>query len=306
VIGRRGLAAGLGMGAFTGPARAAVAAEAAVTAEVPGRRDWPALDAALARLGADTPGRLGVSVLDTGTGRAAGLRATERFPMCSTFKALAAAAVLARVNAGAEHLDRRIPFTRADLVPYSPVTGPAADGPGLTLAELCDAMVTLSDNTAANLALRAIGGPEGLTAWLRGTGDAVTRLDRWEPALNTAIPGDPRDTTTPEAMLGSLHRLALGEVLSGPSRALLTGWLLGCRTGDATLRARLPAGWRVGDKTGSGAYNTGNDVGLLWPPGGSSGRPPILVTAFLTEGPAEGAVRSAVLAELGAAVAATA
>jgi beta-lactamase class A len=293
LIGRRGLTAGMGVAALLGRTTRAAGQGASP--------DWPALDSALARLAATTEGRLGVAVLDTASGRAAGLRAAERFPMCSTFKLLAAAAVLARVDSGTERLDRRIAYSHADLVPYSPITELYAGAGGTTLDEICGAMTSMSDNTAGNLALRAVGGPEGLTGWLRGTGDAETRLDRWEPALNTAIPGDPRDTTTPRAMLGTIHRLALGEVLSPASRERLTGWMLGCRTGGAKLRAQLPPGWRVGDRTGGGAYNTNNDVGILWPPG----RPPVLVAAFLTEGPDGQAARDLALALVGAAVAAS-
>ena len=262
------------------------------------------LPRAFARIEAARGGRLGVAVLDTGSGRRAGYRQEERFPMCSTFKALLAGAVLARVDAGLDRLERRIRFTRADLVAWSPVTeAQAGSSDGMTLAALCEATMTTSDNTAANLLLGVVGGPAGLTAYLRRLGDGVTRLDRYETALNEARPGDPRDTTSPVAMLASLHALTLGTALSAASRELLLAWLRANRTGDRRLRARLPRGWQVGDKTGTGANGTSNDIGLLWPPDGGA---PLVVAAYLTGGPADGAVRDAALADVGAAVAAAA
>lgn len=260
------------------------------------------LPARFARIEAEFGGRLGVAVLDTATGRLAGHRLAERFPMCSTFKAPLTAAVLARVDAGEERLDRRIRITRADIITWSPVTEKRIGGEGMTIAELCEATMTQSDNTAANLLLASVGGPAGLTAWLRRTGDDVTRLDRAEPALNEALPNDPRDTTSPAAMAATLRRLALGEILSTASRAQFVAWLRGNRTGDARLRASLPAGWQVGDRTGTGARNTSNVIGVMWPP---ASRAPLVVTAFLTEGAREGARRDAALAAVGAAVTGT-
>src|SRR6187399_2891703 len=219
------------------------------------------------RLESESGGRLGVCVLDTATGARHVHRGDERFPMCSTFKVLAAAAILARVDAGKEQLARRITFDASALVTYSPVSEKHAGGDGMTLAEICDAAVTLSDNTAANLLLAAIGGPPGLTAYVRGLGDEVTRLDRNEPSLNEALPDDPRDTTTPNAMASSLEALILGTAaLSAASREQLTAWLLANKTGDTRLRAGLAKDWRVGDKTGSGARGTANDIAVIWPP----------------------------------------
>ncbi|BBF93504.1 class A beta-lactamase [Blastochloris tepida] len=253
------------------------------------------LAAQLAGLERAHGGRLGVAILDTGSGRAAAHRGDERFALCSTFKLLAAGLVLARVDRGEERLDRRIAYDAAALVPYSPITGPHA-GEGLTVGALCEAAVTLSDNTAANLLLDSFGGPAALTAYLRSLGDAATRLDRREPALNEATPGDARDTTTPLAMLQTLRTLVLGEALSDPSRAQLAAWLRANRTGDKRLRAGVPKNWQVGDKTGSGGHAATNDVGILWPPGG---RPPILVAAYYAESPAIEDARAAVLAEVG-------
>jgi beta-lactamase class A len=258
------------------------------------------LAAALARIEASRGGRLGVAVLDTASGEAAGHRQDERFPLGSTYKLLAAGAVLARADAGRDSMARPIRFTRDDLVTYSPVTEAQAGGEGMTLEALCEATLVTSDNTAGNLLLDALGGPAGLTAWLRGLGDTVTRLDRKETALNEARPGDPRDTTSPAAMLADLRALTLGPALSAASRNTLQRWLRGNKTGDARLRARLPPGWQAGEKTGTSAHGTSNDVGLLWPPGGAA---PVLVSAYLTEGAADGALRDAALADVGAAVA---
>jgi beta-lactamase class A len=257
------------------------------------------LAAELVKIEQESGGRLGVAALDTATGARALHRADERFPMCSTFKLLAAGAILARVDAGRERLDRRIRFETSDLMEYSPITKERVGGDGMSLAELCEAAITVSDNTAANLLLAALGGPAGVTAYARALGDAVTRLDRIEPDLNEAIPGDPRDTTTPVAMLANLHALVLGEALSAASRARLGGWLIGCKTGDARLRAGLPTGWRVGDKTGSGGRGSTNDIGIAWPPQ----RAPIVIAAYLTETSKPDGQRNATLAAVGRAVA---
>nr|WP_206934719.1 class A beta-lactamase [Roseococcus thiosulfatophilus] len=284
--------------------RRTMAVGAAALAASPARaQGWTALPEAFARIERRHGGRLGAAVLDLATGQAVAHRGEERFPLTSTFKLPLAAAVLARVEAGQESLDRRIPFGREALVTWSPVTEGAAGGPGLTVEALAEACMTISDNTAANLLLDALGGPAALTAFLRGIGDAQSRLDRCETELNEARPGDPRDTTTPLAMLATMRALTLGEALSPASRARLLAWMRANRTGGPLLRASLPAGWAAGDRTGAGGFNSRSVVGLLWPPGG---RPPILVTAYLTEGPAAMAARDAALAELGAAVVAAA
>ena len=226
----------------------------------------------------ESGGRLGVAVLDTGTGLRFGWRDEERFPMCSTFKFLLVAAVLRRVDSGKEELERRIPIRKEDLVIHSPVAERNLGPQGMSVAELCEATMTLSDNAAANLLLPTVGGPAGLTRFVRELGDAHTRLDRNEPSLNTATPGDERDTTLPRAMVDHLQRIALGDVLQSASRDRLTGWLLGNRTGDSRLRAGLPQGWRVGDKTGSGENGTTNDIAIVWP----QDRPPLLLACYLT------------------------
>ncbi|MBT2300210.1 class A beta-lactamase [Variovorax paradoxus] len=244
-------------------------------------------------------GRLGVGVLDTGTGRRAGHREDERFPLCSTFKFLAAAFVLARVDQRKERLERRVVYGPRDLVTHSPVTEKHADGTGMTVAQLCEATLTLSDNTAANLLLHSFGGPKGLTAFMRSIGDPRTRLDRFETALNEARPGDLRDTTTPAAMSRSMQKILLGDILTQPSRAQLLQWLDGNKTGDERIRAGLPADWKVGDRTGSGQNGTTNDIAILRPPG----RAPILLSVYLTETAAAPAARNATLASVATAVA---
>ena len=252
-----------------------------------------------ARIERESGGRLGVAVLDTGSGTRAGHHAGDRFPMCSTFKLLASAAVLKRVDEGKEKLDRRIAFEAGDIVVNSPITQKHVGGDGMTLAEICEAAMTVSDNTAGNLILASLGGPQAITAFARSLGDPMTRLDRNEPTLNEAVPGDPRDTTTPEAMLKNIQTLVLGDALSAASKEQLTKWLVGNKTGDTRMRAGLPAGWRAGDKTGAGERGTTNDVGVLWPPEGK----PIIVAIYLTETRRRAEKRNATLAAVGRAVA---
>lgn len=237
-------------------------------------------------------GRLGVAMLDTGSGRHVGHRADERFLLCSTGKLLVVGAVLARVDRGEEQLARRIVFGQDAILGWAPITRTHVGAPGMTVAGLCHAALTISDNTAMNLLLKTLGGPAAATRFVRGLGDQVTRLDRHEPELN--VPDQDLDTTTPDAMLASMRALLLGDVLSAPSRAQLIDWLRHNTTGETQLRAGMPSGWKVGDKTGSGHTQT-NDVAIAWPPG----RQPLLVTAYY-EGPADqGDVRKAVLAHVG-------
>ena len=249
----------------------------------------------LAQLEQRHGGRLGVAILDTSKAKPLAYRGDERFPLCSTFKVLAAAYVLARVDRKEERLDRRVMYAKKDLVTYSPTTEKHADADGMTIAEICEAAITLSDNTAGNLMLASFGGPEGLTKYLRSMGDNVTRLDRWETELNEAAPGDPRDTTSPLAMLETLRKLLVVDALSASSREQLIAWMVDCKTGDKRLRAGVPPGWRVGDKTGTGEHNATNDVAIIWPPN----RAPVLVTAYYVDANASGDDRSAVIAEIG-------
>lgn len=293
MITRRILACGL---ALAGLAAAPSGAEAAPS--------WlDELPDAFRRIEAGSGGRLGVVVLDFGTGQEVGHRAGERFPLCSTFKLLAAAAILARADRGDDRLDRPIVFQPSDLVTYSPRTQARVGGAGMTLEELCEAAMVVSDNTAGNLLLEALGGPAGLTAFVRSLGDEVTRLDRIEPHLNEALPGDPRDTTSPSAMAAVLRALVLDRTALGEaSRERLAGWLVGNQTGAARLRAGLPAAWRLGEKTGTGENGTSNDVGIAWSPG----QAPIVIAAYLTGSAASADARNATLAEVGRAVASAA
>jgi beta-lactamase class A len=257
------------------------------------------LNRKISRIESRVKGKLGVAVLDTGSDRRFGYRKDERFPMCSTFKLMAAAAILKRVEQGQETLERRVHFSQSDLVTYSPATEKHLES-GMTVAELCEAAITLSDNTAGNLMLGMLGGPPGVTAFARALGDPLTRLDRTELALNEAVPGDPRDTTTPAAMAEDLRKLMFGGALAKASSEQLKAWLLANKTGDARLRARLPAGWRVGDKTGSGERGSTNDVGILWPPDAA----PLIVAVYLTQTAASMNERNEALAAVGEAVAA--
>ncbi len=240
-------------------------------------------------------GRLGVAILDTGNRRIVEHRGGERFPLCSTVKLHAAAYVLARVDQHDEQLDRRIVYPQDYLVPYSPKSEKFAGDIGMTMGDICEAALTLSDNTAGNLMLDSFGGPGALTRYLRSIGDSHTRLDRRETALNEGTPGDPRDTTTPLATLEVLRRTVLGDTLTPASRNQLATWLTANTTGNERLRAGVPRDWRVGDKTGSGDYNITNDIAVIWP----EHRAPIVVAAYYTQAPASPKERNEILAEVG-------
>jgi beta-lactamase class A len=268
----------------------ALAACRAVAAEGP--------EEAVARLAAlerQEGGRLGVCVRDTGTGRVLSYRADERFALCSTFKAVAAAAVLARVDRGEERLERRMAYGPGDLDTYAPVTAKHVAEGAMTLEDLCAAAVVWSDNTAGNLLLQALDGPEGFTAYVRSQGDTVTRLDRTEPTLNTAIPGDPRDTTTPAAIAGLLERILLGPALSPASRTRLLGWMAESPTGAKRLRAGLRPDWQVGDKTGTGENGTANVVAVIR----RQNSAPLIAAVYLTQSPGTPDARNALHAEVG-------
>jgi beta-lactamase class A len=240
-------------------------------------------------------GRLGVYALDAGSGQLISHRENERFPMCSTFKLLLVGAVLARVDERNENLARRIGYGDADMVPNSPLTKEHLALPSMTVAELCAAALEYSDNTAANLLLHSLLGPAGVTKFARSLKDPITRLDRNEPTLNTAIPGDLRDTTTPAAMAQDMIALQLGTRLSPRMRARLKTWLLGCKTDGTKLRAGLPASWRIGAKTGSGEHATSNEIAIVWPPGRAETKP-IIVAAYFTGSNATDREQSATLA----------
>ena len=239
-------------------------------------------------------GRIGVAALDTRNNKRIEHRATERFPMCSTFKFLAAAAVLKRVDEKKESLDRFISYGEKDILEYAPVTKEHLKDGGMTLEELCAAAIKQSDNTAGNLLLEAIGGPAGLTSFARSLGDQLTRLDRIEPELNDVMPGDKRDTTTPAAIVSDMQQLLLGDVLSAKSRRQLDDWLKGNETGGSLIRAGVPKSWSVGDKTGRCANGATNDVAILRPPG----RAPIVLAIYFVGSTATPDERTAAIAEV--------
>ena len=245
-----------------------------------------------------TGARMGVAALDPGSGKCLDYRSEERFPMCSTFKFLAAAAVLKRVDTGRERLDRFITYGANDILEYAPVTKAHLKDGGMTLGTLCAAAIEQSDNTAGNLLLDAIGGPAGLTKFVRGIGDEMTRLDRQEPELNSAILGDERDTTTPAMMCANMQRLLLGNVLSESSRHQLEDWLQHNETGALMIRDGVPKTWTVGDKTGRGANGATNDIAIIRP----LGRAPILIAIYSIGSTAPADDRAATIAEAARAV----
>lgn len=241
--------------------------------------------------------RIGVMAIDTASGNALFYRENERFLMCSTFKLVLVAAILSKVDAGGESLVRQVRYEKSDILDYAPITT-AHVATGMSIDALCEAAITVSDNSAANLLLSAIGGPAGVTRFLRALGDESTRLDRGEPALNIAD-GD-KDTTTPSAMLGDLKMILTGDVLTQASRGRLLSWLAASSTGKTRLRAGLPAGWQIGDKTGNGETTLG-DLAIATPPG----RKPILIAAYVAGGKGSVADREAIFAVAGRLIATT-
>lgn len=257
---------------------------------------------ALADLERSVGGRLGVALLDTASGQITGHRLDERFAMCSTFKLPLAGAIMREIDQGHLRPDQWVAYGKADLVAHAPVTTQNLKRGGMTVIGLAEAAQTTSDNTAANLLLKLIGGPSGFTAILRAAGDTTTRLDRYEPQLNNVTGLDLRDTTTPTAMARTTTHLLTGEWLSTTSRETLIGWMVATATGALRLRAGLPAAWRAGDKTGTGMvpnkHDKYNDVAIAWPPG----KAPLVITAFLETRYSHQNMRDedqAVLAEVG-------
>ena len=238
-------------------------------------------------------GRLGVAVMSLQGQVLLSARENERFAMCSTFKALLGAAILARVDAQRESLGRVISYQESDLLDYAPITKDNLQAGGMTIAALNEASIQYSDNTAANLLLDAIGGPNALTEFLRRVGDQITRLDRNEPSLNSNLPGDERDTSSPAAMARTLQKLLTGDALSLTSKEQLKAWMFGNTTGDARLKAGFDKNWLVGDKTGTGPNGAANDVAVVYP----RGLMPFTIAVFYTgaNGTSEG--RNAVIAE---------
>jgi beta-lactamase class A len=258
---------------------------------VSGENDAVARIAAIeARIG----GRIGVAALDISDSKRLDYRQDDRFPMCSTFKFLAAAAVLKRVDEKKEKLDRFVPYGAKEILEYAPVTKEHLKDGGMTLGALCAAAIEQSDNTAGNLLLNAIGGPAGLTNFARTLGDRVTRLDRIEPDLNMAISGDERDTTTPAAICSDMQRLLLGDALSEASRRHLEDWLQRNETGGLMIRAGGPKNWIIGDKTGRGSNGATNDIAIMRPPG----RAPILLAIYSVGSTATPNDRTAAIAEV--------
>lgn len=237
-------------------------------------------------------GEIGVAAIDGASGRAIGYRQDRRFPMCSTFKTVLAAAMLARADAVPPLLDKRLALPKESFVSYSPITGKHA-GDAMSVAELCAAALQYSDNTAANTLMRELGGPSALTQYARALGDEHFRLDRWETELNSAIPGDERDTTTPSAMAQTLRKLLLQDGLAPSRQSQLREWMLGNTTGDSRIRAAVPAGWRVADKTGTGSYASASDIAVIYPPD----RAPIVLAIYTRQPARDAEARSDIIAQ---------
>jgi beta-lactamase class A len=248
----------------------------------------------IAALESQNGGRLGVAVISTSGAPLFSYRANQRFAMCSTFKALLGALVLARVDAQQDSLDRSISYTSADILDYAPITEKELAAGHMTVSALTAASIQYSDNTAANLLLDTVGGPAALTRYLRSIGDQTTRLDRNEPTLNSNTADDERDTSTPQAMAATLQKLLVGDHLSPASKEQLKAWMFGNTTGDARLRAGFDKFWMVGDKTGSGANGASNDVAIVFP----RGLAPFIITVFYTGSAASGEAKNAVIAEV--------
>lgn len=245
-----------------------------------------------------TNARIGIAMLDAEEGRRWSYRGDEHFALTSTFKAFACAALLAKAEGGQIALGEVKRFTRSDLVTYSSVTQAHADGPGLSLDELCAATLRTSDNTAGNLVLDAIGGPGGFTPFMQRLGDESTRLDRRETSLIEAFPGDVRDTTTPIAAAASLQRLVAGDVLAANSRGKLTNWMAANEVAGPLLRSVLPGGWRIADRSGAGGYCARAIIATLWPPG----RGPVVVAIYVAETSASMDERNKAIAMVGRAI----
>jgi beta-lactamase class A len=262
-----------------------------------------ALSGTVAVLEQRTGGRIGVSVTDLGTGSAWSHRETERFPIASTFKAFLCGHLLSEVDAGTVDLQTPIRFEASELESYSPVTKDRVGGKGMSLFELCEAATATSDNTATNLVMRATGGPQALSAFMRSIGDKTTRLDRYEPELNDVGPGEERDTTSPQAAAESLRALVLGDALGQERRRQLESWLVANQVGGPLLRASFPKEWRIADRTGAGEYGSRGVIAIIWPTKETStATGPLAVAVYLTGTTLTLQERNAVIAEIGAAI----
>ncbi len=247
----------------------------------------------LADLEAQSGGRLGISAINTANNIRIQYRADERFPFCSTSKVIVVSAILKESETKPDMLQKQISYSQEDVDKsgYAPITKQHIND-GMSINELCKAAMEYSDNTAMNLLIKKLGGTEAVTSYARSINDHTFRLDRWEPELNTAIPGDMRDTTTPNAMADSLKQLALGDSLGLPQREQLQTWLKNNTTGDARIRAGVPKGWIVGDKTGTGSYGTTNDIAIIWPPNCA----PIVMVVYLTQKQKDAVKRDEIIA----------
>ncbi len=254
-------------------------------------QDTVAIGKKLAELEKSTGGRLGVVLINTADNSQIVYRGDKRFPMCSTSKVMAASAILKQSETQTGLLNQRVEIKKSDLVNYNPITEKHLDG-GMTIAELTDATLRYSDNTAMNKLIALLGGPAKVTQFARSIGDKTFRLDRTEPTLNTAIPGDERDTTTPAAMAKTLQNLTLDTALAEPQRKQLVEWMKKNTTGGASIRAGLPTTWTVADKTGSGSYGTTNDIAVIWP----ANQPPVVLVTYFTQPQKEAKSRNDVLA----------
>ena len=255
----------------------------------------PAQADPIAAIEARHGGRLGVFVLDTGSGRVLAHRADERFLLCSTFKGVLAAMVLSRVDAGHDDLSQPVAYGEQDLLPPSPVTGAHVKEGALSVGALCEAILLVSDNAAANLLLARVGGPPALTAFARTLGDRVTRFDRYELAAGER--SGTLDTTTPRAIVETARAMLLGDVLSAASRARLGEWMVACRVGKARLRASFPPAWVTADRTGTGD-GVCNDYAMVRRPQGG----PLVMAAYYDAPGTETAAQELVLREVGSAV----
>lgn len=275
--------------------RALIAGLPLIVAASPDR--FAALRRAIAAVERSAGGPIGVSLLDTHTGAAFSHRANDRFPLCSTFKLLLAARLLHGADKREWAMSERLPVSKADMLNHAPFTETRIGG-SASLLELAEAMCSHSDNPATNIALKRIGGPAALTQWLRRTGDAVTRIDRYEPEMNNETPGDLRDTTTPAAMLATSRAMVEGRILSTPARTQLFAWMRGSSTANNLFRPELPKGWQEANKTGSGSWHARNIVSVITPPG----RKPIWVAAYLFAAKTEPEERNRQFGPLGRAI----
>lgn len=248
------------------------------------------------KIESDFNGRVGVYALNTETGKVFEYRGKERFPLCSSFKSFLAAAVLHQDQKKPGFLQEMVKYNDRKMEPHSPITG-AHQKSGMTVYDMAKATLQYSDNGAANMLMdRYINGPEGMTKFMKGLGDDKFRLDRWELDLNSAIPGDPRDTSTPKAVTNSLNMLISGDIFDAEHQKTFEEWMIGNTTGNARIRSSVPEGWVVGDKTGTcGNYGTANDHAIIWPKDSSS---PMIVSIYTTRNEKDAQHSDAVIAQL--------